>query len=96
MRVHEKLLAWRLAEGLSQREAAERADISQSAWCEYESGEGSAPKVDQAIRITNLTCGHVTVEDWATTPAEREERKRRVKERRVKTARLRTRLSRTG
>jgi transcriptional regulator with XRE-family HTH domain len=90
-RASEKLLAWRLAGGLSQRQAAERADISQAAWCEYESGNGSTPKVDQAIRIAALTKGHVAVEDWATPTLVRAERKRRVQERRDKSSALKKR-----
>jgi len=65
MRTNDRLRAWRLAEGLSQREAAAAADMSQPAWQSYEAGT-SEPKIGAAMRIERLTRGprQVKVSDW--------------------------------
>lgn len=95
MKAAERLLAWRSSLDLSQAEAAERADMSQSAWCDYEAGR-SRPKVDQAIRIAAVTRGspyHVLVEDWAESAADRTARLQRMAAKRAKVKRLRPKRS---
>ncbi len=48
-KIARRLRGWRKDRGLSQREAAELAGISQPAWCQYEAG-----KVPIDIRV--ITC----------------------------------------
>jgi len=46
---------WRQHRGLTQREAARSAGISQSAWCQYESGErvpNDAAVIERLIKAT--------------------------------------------
>lgn len=93
MSASKKMKAWRDSRGLTQQQAANLAEVSQTAWSEYEWGHKS-PKVEQAIRISKATEGsphHVRVEDWAIPAADREERQREIRERRTKSTRARRR-----
>lgn len=58
---------WRKDEGITQTEAAKRAEISQTAWCDLEAGK-KLPRIDTAIRIARVTRGAVPVEAWVKPP----------------------------
>lgn len=66
----QKLVAWRLAKGLTQRKAAEEAGTDQPTWHGMENG--SIPR-DGALmlRIQEMTDGAVTVADFTETDEER-------------------------
>lgn len=53
------LKAWRTANALSQKQAAERAEMSQSIWSDYENGR-KQPGIDQAMRIEVVTTDPAT------------------------------------
>lgn len=74
-------MKWRHANGLTQREAARRAGLSQPAWQAYESG--GLPKTPAALSIERLTDGAVSVTDWAESEEERAVRRARAASRRV-------------
>lgn len=64
MTIGERLRAWRVERGLSQKDAASLAGFTQGAWCQYENDE-VLPRVQQAVAIAKLTEGdanEVTVE----------------------------------
>lgn len=82
MTTGERLAKWRLDEGLSQREAAAKAGMSQAAWQSYESG--GKPGVEAAVSIDTLTDGKIKVADWRDSKAEREARRSKAASRRVR------------
>lgn len=63
MPLHERLRAWRLAEGLTQRQAAKLAEITQCRWSEIESGM-SVPTLHQAFGIQRATHGKIRADAW--------------------------------
>lgn len=81
MTAAEKLVKWRLENGLSQREAARLAEVSQPAWQSYESG--AIPKTPAATAIARVTKGAVAVSDWVESEEVRAVRRARAKTRRV-------------
>jgi transcriptional regulator with XRE-family HTH domain len=88
MTAGEKLVRWRLANELSQREAAARVGLSQAAWQSYESG--GHPRVRAATAIEKLTKGAVKVGDWADGEEERAVRMARKAARSVQRTKART------
>ena len=69
MHVSKRLLHWRLGRGISQRDAAKLADVTQSAWQRYEDGK-SRPKQRSADAIERLTEGSIRASEWAETDEE--------------------------
>lgn len=69
MRTNEKLLAWRLKNDLSQRDAARAAGMSQPAWQSYEAGTAK-PKGPNAAKIRVLTKGHIKEAEWLESDEE--------------------------
>lgn len=63
MRAHQRLRKWRVAAGLTQQEAAERAGLWQSAWSLIEHGQRS-PSLEQAFRIAEVTGDEVPAAVW--------------------------------
>lgn len=57
------LKKWRTDNDLSQDQAADLLDMSQSSLSDYESGE-STPRIAQIIRIATITKGAVPAESW--------------------------------
>jgi transcriptional regulator with XRE-family HTH domain len=47
------LRAWRISQGLSQVEAAEKVEVNQSTWSDWESGKNT-PRVHTAHRLSEL------------------------------------------
>ena len=65
MHVKHRLIAWRKGRGLSQRDAARLAGVSQAAWNSYEDAEStSCPGINAALEIARITDGAVPVEEW--------------------------------
>lgn len=65
MSVKNRLVEWRKAHGLSQREAAKKAGVSQAAWHSYEDDDSTAcPGINAALAIAELTEGEIPVVDW--------------------------------
>jgi transcriptional regulator with XRE-family HTH domain len=81
MNAGEKLLKWRHEQGLSQKQAAEKAGLSQPAWQAYESG--GLPRTPAASTIERITDGAVKVSDWEESELKRAERRARSKAKRV-------------
>lgn len=77
----EKLVKWRHERGLSQREAAALAGLSQPAWHAYENG--GLPKTPAATSIESATGGAVRVTDWVESEETRSVRRARAKAKRV-------------
>ena len=69
----EKLVAWRLGQQLSQREAAARIGVSQPAYQAYETG--GVPGIFAALAIERATAGAVQIREWAE-PSARDRRRR--------------------
>lgn len=78
MHVSKRLLHWRLSRGISQRDAAKLADVTQSAWQRYEDGK-SRPKQRAADAIERLTVGAIRSTEWAETDEEVALRRARTK-----------------
>lgn len=74
-------MTWRHERGLSQREAAKLAGLSQPAWQAYENG--GLPKTPAAVSIERITDGAVRVVDWTESEEVRAVRRARAKTRRV-------------
>lgn len=65
---------WREDEEITQAEAAKRAGVTQSAWCEWEGGQ-KIPQIHKVEELERLTNGAVTVGHWAArSQAEADER----------------------
>jgi transcriptional regulator with XRE-family HTH domain len=65
MTAGDKLVAWRMKRGLTQRQAAELVGVEQPTWHGYENGK--APRAPTLQRIIQATDGAVTAEDYAET-----------------------------
>lgn len=90
MNAVQKMKAWRDSLDLSQREAAERSEISQAVWSEYESGRSSSHTVDIVAAISRVTKGspfEIAIEEWAMTPQTRAAKKRRADARKASRSR---------
>lgn len=61
------LKEWRLAEGLTQTQAAELVESSAAGWCGWENG--GIPKLALAFLIERVTKGAVPVAAWAVDEA---------------------------
>jgi transcriptional regulator with XRE-family HTH domain len=84
MHVKHRLVEWRRKEGLSQREAARRARISQAAWQSYEDDTSTAcPGVNAALAIEEITGGAVRVAEWRELDVSKAVRKARAASKRV-------------
>lgn len=93
MHVKRRLVAWRKRQGLSQREAAAKAGVSQAAWNSYEDEDStSCPGVNAALSIEEVTSGAIVVADWRQADSAKAIRKAKAAHKRVR--RLTTR--RTG
>lgn len=64
MKVGEKVKSWRLERGLSQRDAAKAAGISQAAWQAIETGRTPRIGLDVAERVVTVTQGVVVLADF--------------------------------
>lgn len=60
----QRLCAWRKGRGLSQREAAALAGISQAAWYTLEAGKTRRVSLRLAHAVEVATEGEVAVNDW--------------------------------
>lgn len=60
----DQLKAWRVNNNLTQKQAAERASMSQSIWSDYENGR-KQPGIDQGLRLEQVTGGAVPLASWA-------------------------------
>lgn len=78
MHVSKRLMEWRLAAGLNQRQAAELAKVTQAAWSKYENGH-ARPKQRAADNIERLTKKRIRASDWAETDEERARRLERTR-----------------
>lgn len=56
MTIGSRLRKWREAEGLNQRGAAERAELSQTQWCKYENDE-TTPRAGAMKKLIAVTAG---------------------------------------
>lgn len=65
MRTRERLVAWRLAEDLRQKDVAKSAKIAASKWCGIESGT-RLPNLEEAFRIEKLT--GIAASEWLGEP----------------------------
>ena len=75
----QRLRDWRKAAKLSQQEAADRIDVRQATWCEWESADvRRGPNRDLAVRIEALTEGAVPIESWSQDPSVAEDMERVV------------------
>lgn len=63
MTIGEKVEKWRRARGLSQREAAKGAGISQAAWQAIESGRMKRIGLQVARRVVAYMGGEISIED---------------------------------
>lgn len=84
MNAGQKLLAWRKRAGLTQRQAAKLACVSQPTWLEYENGR--APETKRMARIIELTEGAVTLADYAESEEDIAKRKAQREARTVRSA----------
>lgn len=88
MHVKYRLVAWRKEQGLSQREAAAKACVSQAAWQSYEDAEStSCPGINAALNIEAVTGGAIAVSDWREADAAKAVRKARAAAKRVERVR---------
>jgi len=87
-----KLVSWRLAQDLSQREAAELAGLTKAAWQSYESG--ASPKAPAIAAIQSVTNGAVSLQDWTESEQDKAVRRARASSKRVRRARRSTPLPR--
>ena len=84
MHVKHRLVEWRKGAGLSQREAAALAKVSQAAWQSYEDDTSVAcPGVNAALAIERVTGGEIQVRDWSEADAVKAARRARSIEKRV-------------
>jgi transcriptional regulator with XRE-family HTH domain len=82
-----RLVAWRKGQGLTQREAAALAGVSQAAWNGYEdSSSTSCPGINAALNIARITDGTVPVEAWREADVAKAVRKARAASKRVRRA----------
>lgn len=87
MHVKQRLVEWRKKRGLSQREAARLARVSQASWNAYEDDEStSCPGVNAALSIEEVTDGEVRVADWREADSVKAVRKARAASKRVRKA----------
>lgn len=85
MHVKHLLVEWRKGQGLSQREAAEMAGVSQAAWFSYEDAtSNSCPGINAALHIARITEGAVPVEAWREADVAKAERRARAASKRVR------------
>jgi transcriptional regulator with XRE-family HTH domain len=79
-----KLLAWRLAKGLTQDQAAKLVGLGQASWHQYE--RGAMPRdvkvIERLIKLTRGTKHALSLEDFSETD---EARARRREERLART-----------
>jgi DNA-binding XRE family transcriptional regulator len=76
MDVKHRLVEWRKGKGLSQREAARLAGVSQAAWQSYEDARAtSCPGVNAALCIEEVTEGEICVDDWREADSAKAARK---------------------
>lgn len=64
MNVGKRLKKWRESLGLSQRDAASRAGVSQAAWQAVEDGRVKRIGLDVAWRIVDATDGRLSLSDF--------------------------------
>lgn len=84
MHVKHRLVEWRKREGISQREAAKRARVSQAAWQSYEDDTSTAcPGVNAALAIAEITKGEIPVTEWRELDLSKALRKARASSKRV-------------
>ncbi len=84
MQVKHRLVAWRKKAGLSQREAAKLATVSQAAWQGYEDDTStSCPGVNAALAIQEITGGEIPVTEWRELDVAKAMRKVRAASKRV-------------
>ena len=63
-----KIRAWRLAEGISQEEAARRIGVFQTAWSKWEAGKQAPEDVGHLLWL-EVHVG-IPLEAWSTRPEE--------------------------
>jgi DNA-binding XRE family transcriptional regulator len=84
MHVKQRLVQWRKERGLSQRDAARLAGVSQAAWNSYEDDNSSScPGINAALEIARVTEGRIPVEDWRESDIARAVRRTRAAAKRV-------------
>jgi transcriptional regulator with XRE-family HTH domain len=75
-----KLLGWRLAKGLTQKQAAGLAEIDQASWHQYENGR--VPRdtnvIARLMKLTRKTEHALALDDFAETETEKARRKARA------------------
>lgn len=71
MSVGRKVRKWRLAQGLSERQAATKAGISQPAWRAVEADEMKRIGLEVARKIVRACEGAITIEDFFVAPRRR-------------------------
>lgn len=67
MTVSERLIAWRVSTGLSQREVARRAGVAQPTWSDLEAGRARRVSVDTAMAVERITEGAIRVTEWSSS-----------------------------
>lgn len=63
-----KLSEWRKSHGFSQAQAATLIEVTQPAYCRYESGR-NMPRPEVMARIREVTGGTVTANDFYAAPS---------------------------
>lgn len=86
--IGERLEVWRRKRGLSQRQAAELAGVTQPAWCNYERDQVVPRDLALVQRLVSLTSGSVTLD--LVAQAQTADRARRLEDNK------RRRTARTG
>ena len=61
------LKAWRTKLGLSQDDAANRVEVHQNTWSDWESGK-KVPRTEKALEIHVLTDGECPIDAWCDDP----------------------------
>ena len=79
-----QLVSWRKEKGLTQREAAALAGVSQAAWNGYEDATSrSCPGINAALNIARITDGAIPVEAWREADVAKAVRRVRAAAKRV-------------
>lgn len=79
----QKLLAWRLAKRLTQKQASRLAQIDQASWHQYENGRipRDVAVIARLVKLTRGTVNAIKLEDFSETDEERTRRRARIESR---------------
>jgi transcriptional regulator with XRE-family HTH domain len=79
----QKLLAWRLTKGLTQKQASKLAQIDQASWHQYENGRipRDVAVISRLVKLTKGSTNALKLEDFSETAEERTRRRVRIEAR---------------